>query len=70
VCGWRICRLKICRRARRCRTVATQCVGVRHNAWPLADEVAAIDDTYAALQRRRRELAAEAMDQAAGHDGA
>ncbi|ABD06048.1 hypothetical protein RPB_1338 [Rhodopseudomonas palustris HaA2] len=61
LCGWRLCRLKICRRARRCRTDATLCVGARHNAWPLADEVAAIDDTYAALQLERLELA-EAED--------
>mgnify|MGYP003705222453 CR=1 FL=1 len=36
--GWRRCGLKRCRRARRCKTALTQCVGVRHNAWPLADE--------------------------------
>lgn len=59
--GWRRCRLKVCRRARCCRTAVTQCVGVRHNAWPLADEVLAIDDYYAALQRHWQQVAAEAV---------
>ncbi|MCG6205115.1 hypothetical protein LPW26_10735 [Rhodopseudomonas sp. HC1] len=57
--GWRRRRLKVCRRARCCRTVTTQCVSVSHNAWPLAEETAAIDAYYAALQRYWREVAAQ-----------
>jgi hypothetical protein len=60
--GWRRCGLKCCRRARRCKTALTQCVGVRHNAWPLADERSAIDDTYAALQHYRLRMAEEAAE--------
>jgi hypothetical protein len=45
--GWRRCEL-------------TQCVSVRHNAWPRADELRAIDDYYAALQHHRLQMAEEA----------
>ncbi|MFC0239528.1 hypothetical protein [Rhodopseudomonas telluris] len=55
--GWRRCRLKVCRRARCCRTDATQCVG--HNAWPLAEETAAIEAYYEALQRHWQAVAAQ-----------
>jgi hypothetical protein len=51
---WRRCRLKRCRRAGGCRTSVPRCVGVRHNAWPLAYLTRAIDFYYAGLQRDRR----------------
>ncbi|WP_420133448.1 hypothetical protein [Rhodopseudomonas sp.] len=57
--GWRRCGLKICRRARSCRTATTQCVGVRHNAWPVAEEAAAIEAYYEALQRHWQAVAAQ-----------
>jgi len=60
--GWRRCGLKCCRRARRCRTGLLQCIAVRHNAWPLADQLQAIDDYYAALQRHRLQMAEEAAE--------
>jgi len=59
--GWRRCGLKCCRRARRCKTALTQCVSVRHAAWPTADQLSAVDDYYAALQLHRLQMAEQAQ---------
>lgn len=58
--GWRRCRLKSCRRSRRCCTTLNVCITVRHAAWSHADQVFAVDDYYAELQQERRRQALEA----------